>query len=158
MALALPYLLVMKDRLARADEHLDLVSGAERPSTSTIRERGVTNSRTTLVTRASRALVASLVISVTMACGGGGGGGKKTDTYARANDVQGQCCQHLQGANRDQCLAGIVRIDDQGVAASSTNQQTYACVVEHFQCNPETGHPTQQSAQAQLECIQDLQQ
>jgi hypothetical protein len=118
-----------------------------------IRERQVTNSRTTLVTRASRWLVASVVISVA-ACGGGG---KKPDTYARASDVQGQCCQQLQAGARDQCLQGIVRVDDQSVAISSTNQATYACVVDHFQCNPETGHPTQQSAQAQLECIQDLQ-
>jgi hypothetical protein len=151
LAFALPYVVDMKMRTARADEHLDLVCGADR-------EHEVTNRRTTLVTEASRALVASVVISVMAACGGGGGGGKKTDTYARASDVQGQCCEHLKGANRDQCLQGIVRIDDQGVAASSANQQTYACVVDHFQCNPETGHPTQQSAQAQLECIQDLQQ
>jgi hypothetical protein len=119
-----------------------------------IRERRVTKSRTTLVTRASRWLVASAVISVLVACGSGG---KKPDTYARASDVQGQCCQHLQAGSRDQCLQGIVRVDDQGVASSTTNQATYACVVDHFQCNPETGHPTQQSAQAQLECIQDLQ-
>ncbi len=121
---------------------------------SAIRERQVTNCNTTLVTRASRWLVASVVISVMAACGGGG---KKADTYARAGDVQGQCCQHLQGGARDQCLQGIVRIEDQAVASTSTNQATYACVVDHFQCNPETGHPTQQSAQSQLECIQDLQ-
>jgi hypothetical protein len=144
LAFALPYLPVMTS----SSRHIA-------PNT-TIRERQVTNSRTTLVTRASRWLVASVVISVMAACGGGGGGGKKPDTYARANDVQGQCCQHLQAGARDQCLQGIVRIDDTAVASTSTNQATYACVVDHFQCNPETGHPTQQSAQAQLECIQDL--
>ncbi len=85
------------------------------------------------------------------------GGGKRPDTYARASDVQGQCCEHLTGSGRDQCLTGIVRIDDQAVAKTSANQATYTCVVDHFVCNPETGHPTQPSAQAQLECIQDLQ-
>ena len=84
------------------------------------------------------------------------GGGKHADTYARATDVQGDCCQHLAGAARDSCLSQVVRVDDPGVAKTSVNQATYACVVDHFQCDAATGHPTQTSAQAQLECIQDL--
>jgi hypothetical protein len=94
-------------------------------------------------------LVASLV-----ACGGGGG--KRPDTYARAADVQGDCCQHLSGSARDACLSQVVRVDDPAVAKTAVNQETYSCVVEHFECDAASGHPTQKSAQAQLECIQDL--
>jgi hypothetical protein len=50
-----------------------------------------------------------------------------------------------------------VRVEDQTVARTSTNQATYACVVDHFVCDPSSGRPTQKSAQEQLECIQDLQ-
>jgi hypothetical protein len=108
------------------------------------RERRVTNRGTTLGT----AVLASLAL---LGCGG-----KHGDTYARATDVQGQCCQHLAGGPRDTCLSQVVRVDDPQVAKTSVNQSTYACVVEHFECDAGTGHPTQRSAQAQLECIQDL--
>jgi hypothetical protein len=86
------------------------------------------------------------------------GGSKQTDTYARGTDVQGKCCENLAGTGRDSCLKSVVRIEDMAVATTSVNQATYACVVEHFKCDPSTGKPTQPSAQAQLECIQDLQQ
>lgn len=149
------------DRLECNTDHLRLVALARATLADSIREREVTNSRTTLVTRTSRgARISRWWVAVSfafLAACGGGNGGKKADTYARASDVQGDCCQHLQGGARDQCLQGIVRIDDAAVAKTSANQATYACVVDHFQCNPETGHPTQASAQAQLECIQDLQ-
>jgi len=118
-----------------------------------IRERGATNSRATVV-KAQRRWWIALTIGVLVA---GCGGGQRSDTYARAADVQGDCCQGLGGPARDKCLAEVVRIDDQAVAKTSTNQATYACVVEHFVCDPATGHPTQPSAQAQLECIQELQ-
>ena len=165
LAFALPPLLGMMDRLECNDEHLRQIALARATLASSIREREVTNSRTTLViaesqrsrkTTIRRWWLAATIATLLAACGGGGGG-KKPDTYAKANDVQGDCCQHLTGGARDGCLAGIVRIDDAAVAQTDTNQATYACVVEHFQCNPETGHPTQASAQAQLECIQDLQ-
>lgn len=84
------------------------------------------------------------------------GGGKHTDTYARGTEVQEQCCEHLQDGARDQCLQKIVRVSDPEVAKTKTNQQQYACVVENFTCDPATGHATQASAQAQLDCIQDL--
>lgn len=85
----------------------------------------------------------------------GGGGGKKTDTYAKGTDTQAQCCESLAGAERDRCLSEIVRVPDPEAAKTSTNQATYACVVEHFVCNPQTGKPTQSSAQAQYDCIED---
>jgi hypothetical protein len=90
-------------------------------------------------------------------CGGGGGGGKKTDTYSRGTQVQEQCCENLKGGDRDQCLQKIVRVSDPEVAKTDVNQQQYACVVEHFTCDPASGHATQASAQAQMDCLQDLQ-
>jgi hypothetical protein len=88
---------------------------------------------------------------------GCGGGGKRKDTYARGTQVQEQCCEHLSGEARDQCLQKIVRVSDPEVARTDINQQQYACVVEHFVCDPARGHATQASAQAQMDCLQDLQ-
>ena len=90
---------------------------------------------------------------VVAACGGNG---SDRDTYARGTDVQGQCCENLAGDARTSCLQQVVRVDDAEVAKSSINQQTYRCIVDHFVCDPASGKPTQPSAQAQLECIQDL--
>lgn len=109
-----------------------------------IRERGVTAARVTL-----------WIFAFTLAACGGGSG--KRDTYAKGTEVQQACCEHLSAGARDQCLQGIVRVDDKEVAKTSVNQQTYDCVVSHFTCDPTTGRPTRDSAQAQLECIQDLQ-
>ncbi|MGN6105192.1 MAG: hypothetical protein ACTHU0_08815 [Kofleriaceae bacterium] len=101
-----------------------------------------------------RAISAIAAIALFVACGGTNRG----DTHAKATDAQGACCEHLAGAERDRCLAEIPKVEDAQVAKSSTNQATYACVTQHFVCDPATGRPTQASAQAQLECIQDLQQ
>jgi hypothetical protein len=107
------------------------------------RERSVTPGRTTLC------------LSVLIALGACGGGKAKTDnTYARATSVQQECCEHA-GANRDACLKEIVRVEV-FAQQSAANQATYACVVDHFTCDPATGHATQPSAQAQIDCIQDL--
>jgi hypothetical protein len=126
---------------------------ARNAGTTAIREHAVTNQATTTVFgKLRRCFVVSAILLAT-ACGGS----KRSDTYARANDVQGQCCQKLGAGARDKCLSGIVRIDDAAIAQSTANQATYACVAKHFVCDPSTGHPTQQSAQTQLECIQDLQ-
>ncbi len=110
------------------------------------RERGATIRRFTVV-----AMFALWV--GTAACGGGHG-----DTYARGVDVQRQCCERVGGEARSTCLAKIERIDDAAVAGHAKNQQTYGCLVEHFVCDPATGGPTRASAQAQLDCIEDLQQ
>ncbi|HTJ40601.1 MAG TPA: hypothetical protein VL463_00850 [Kofleriaceae bacterium] len=86
------------------------------------------------------------------------GGHKHQDTYQHATAAEQQCCEHLTGAPRDQCLQSIVRVPDPAVATSSTNQDTFACVEDHFVCDSSTGRATKQSAQAQLDCIADLQQ
>jgi hypothetical protein len=86
------------------------------------------------------------------------GGRAHQDTYQHATAAEEQCCEHLTGGARDQCLRGIVRVDDPAVATSSTNQQTFACVQDHFVCDASTGKATRDSAQAQLDCIADLQQ
>jgi hypothetical protein len=119
------------------------------PDVPTHRELAVTRLRHTVVIRLRLLLCAAGLA----ACGGGG---SSRDTYTRATDVQAACCEHLAGDARTQCLQQVVRVEDPGVAKSSINQQTYACVVDHFTCEPSTGKPTQESAQAQLECIQDL--
>jgi hypothetical protein len=127
------------------------VSSFQTSATAGRRDSRFTNSRNTVM---SWLRIATAFFALA-ACGSGS---KQTDTYARATDVQGKCCENLAGAGRDSCLKSVVRIEDAAVASTSVNQQTYACVVDHFVCDPGTGKPTQPSAQAQLECIQDLQQ
>lgn len=112
----------------------------------TVRERRTTPRRGAGVTH----LVIALVLA---ACGGG----RKTDTYAKGTHALEQCCESVQGGGRDKCLADIPRVEDQGAAKTATNQQTYACIVDHFVCDPGTGHATAASAQAQYDCIEDLQ-
>ncbi len=117
------------------------------PRSTPDRERPITGRRHTVT-------LGLLVAAAVAACGGGGGSTK--DTYARATDIQSECCENLKGDARTQCLQQVVRVEDTGAAQSSANQQTFMCVVENFTCDPATGRPTQSSAQEQLECIQAL--
>jgi hypothetical protein len=107
-------------------------------------------SRLTTVARATR-LAFALALA---ACGGRPHG----DTYQHATATEQSCCEQLAGGARDQCLASLVHVDDPAVATSSTNQQTFACVEDHFVCDASTGRATTRSAQAQLDCIADLDQ
>jgi hypothetical protein len=134
----------------RVDAYLDAVSRGRQVLATSVREQQATPRRTTV------ARVLRLWVAISLAACGGGGG-QRGDTYARGTQVQEQCCESLEGASRDECLKKIVRVSDPEVAKTSTNQQQYACVTEHFVCDPQTGHATQASAQAQLDCIQDLQ-
>lgn len=131
----------------RFDAHLDAFARGRQVLATAIREQPTTPRNATV------ARVLRLWVVLTLAACGGG---KRTDTYARATQVQEQCCEHLQGPARDDCLRKIVRVGDPEVAKTKVNQQQYACVIEHFTCDPATGHATQASAQAQLDCIQDL--
>jgi hypothetical protein len=141
----------MTDEAGRADAHLNQNWRGHIALAATSRERSAT-ARPTTVAHALRRWIAPLAFVLVGACGGN----KHADMHARATDVQGACCEHLQAGSRDRCLAEIPRIDDPQVARHSTSQRTFACVAEHFVCDPKTGRPTQPSAQAQLECIQDL--
>ena len=116
------------------------------------RERGRTAGSNT-VTSVSRWWVIILG-AVLAACGGGES--HHGDMYARASHAQAECCENLAGDARGQCLGTLVTVDDPAVASTSTNQDTYACVAEHFVCDPASGHATAASAQSQLDCIQDL--
>ena len=113
--------------------------------------RAVYPRRPTTVARATRLAALAILFA---ACGGRPRG----DTYQHATAVEQSCCEHLAGAARDQCLGAVVHVDDPAVATSSTNQQTFACVQDHFVCDASTGRATKQSAQAQLDCIADLDQ
>ena len=112
-----------------------------------LRDRRVYPARLTTVARAT-------LCALLAACGGRA----HQDTYQHATAAEQQCCEHLAGGARDQCLRGIVRVDDPAVATSSTNQQTFECVEDHFVCDASTGKATRDSAQAQLDCIADLSQ
>lgn len=129
----------------RGNTYLRALLQGKRAITPAGRERGTTPRRGAGVT-----LLIALVLA---ACGGG----RKTDTYAKGTQALEQCCESVQGGGRDKCLAEIPRVEDQGAAKTATNQQTYACIVDHFVCDPGTGHATQASAQAQYDCIEDLQ-
>ena len=143
----------MTDRHAPADAHLELDPTKRDVIARVLRERPATASRNTVV-RPLRWWV-PLTVALALAAVACGGGGKRTDTYAKGTDAQSQCCENLTGGARDTCLSEIVRVNDPAAAQTSTNQATYACVVEHFVCDPHTGKPTQTSAQAQYDCIED---
>ena len=139
----------MTDETRRDDAHLEPDPAKREVIARALRERRATSRRNTVV-RALRWPL-TLALALAAACGGGG---QRTDTYAKGTDAQAQCCENLSGEGRDRCLSEIVRVEPDA-ATTSTNQATYACVVEHFVCDPRTGKPTQQSAQAQYDCIED---
>lgn len=95
-----------------------------------------------------RVLALSLFV-VTGACA-------TTDTnhYKPALANQEQCCNRLADPNAKQaCLADIPRTQDE---TSAINQETFQCVEKHFACDPQTGRATRDSAQQQLDCLNDL--
>jgi hypothetical protein len=114
------------------------------------RERRFTKASTTL----SIALRACIAIAVT-ACGHHHA---SNASYAQATNDEQTCCEHLSGSGRDSCLSSIVRVKEPGDATVEANERTYACMAEHFSCDATTGHATKTSAQAQLDCIEDLHQ
>ena len=121
------------------------------PAIQLIREH-LSTPRHTTSRRVRHAWLVILAAQLAAACGGGHHG----DTYARAQSAQEACCENLAGDARTQCLASIVKVDDPAVAKDSYNQSTYACVSDHFVCDPMTGRASKESAQAQYDCIADL--
>jgi hypothetical protein len=74
--------------------------------------------------------------------------------YRPALANQEQCCQRLPDPNAQRaCLADIPRTQDE---ASPINQETFQCVERFFACDPQTGRATRDSAQQQLDCLNDL--
>jgi uncharacterized membrane protein len=68
--------------------------------------------------------------------------------------AQESCCKGLADPNaRNACLTDVPRTQDE---ASAINQETFQCVERHFRCDPVTGRATRESAQLQLDCINDL--
>lgn len=118
-----------------------------------VREARTTPGRNTVVTTLRWWIALTATAIALAACGGTA----SNDTYARGTQVQEQCCENLQGEGRDRCLGEVIRVGDPAAARTATNQQTFACVVEHFVCDPQTGRETQASAQAQHDCTDDLQ-
>jgi hypothetical protein len=66
--------------------------------------------------------------------------------------TSGELCADRSGEERAQCEAKVVR----GVRASKVSRATYSCVQRHFVCDGMTGTATKASAQAQLDCINDI--
>ena len=134
-----------------ADMHLasparPRTSATPAPGAPVDRERAAT---TRLTTVARLCLAAGLLLA---ACGGS----KRADHYAAATSAQERCCE--KASDRDTCLQQIVRAPDAEVAGTPVAQASYACVQEHFECDELTGRATAASAQAQLDCIQELPQ
>ena len=125
---------------------------ARKPADATPSRRPVYPRRPTTVARAPRLAAFALLFA---ACGGADPA--RTDSYAHAVQAEQACCEHLAGGARDQCLSSLVKVDDPAVRATPTNEQTFACVEDHFTCDASTGRATRDSAQAQLDCISDLQ-
>jgi len=96
-----------------------------------------------------RALIVSLAVLGFASCA-------TTDTnhYRPALANQEQCCQKLGDPNAQRaCLADIPRTQDE---TSPINQETFQCVAKHFACDSATGRATRDSAQQQLDCLNDL--
>jgi hypothetical protein len=74
--------------------------------------------------------------------------------YRPALATAERCCEGLSDASaRSACLADVPRTEDE---ASPINQETFQCIERHFRCDPATGRATRESAQAQLDCLNDL--
>src|SRR3982750_3807857 len=74
--------------------------------------------------------------------------------YKPALASQEQCCNRLADPNAKQaCLADIPRTQDE---TSNINQETFQCVEKHFAGDPASGRATRESAQQQLDCLNDL--
>jgi hypothetical protein len=85
------------------------------------------------------------------------GGSAKSSHYERALSKQESCCQGLQDdKDRANCMENIVRIHDESVEDSQVNEASFRCVEKDFVCDRATGHATQESSQAALDCISDL--
>lgn len=132
---------------------MTLCNASTSRSATLIREPSSTTARATGGAR--RHAVLGIVLSLALAACGGG---KHTDSYAKATTEQQACCDNLGGADRDQCLASLVTVEDPAIASTDANQASYRCVDAHFVCDPQTGRASAESAQEQYDCIAELSQ
>ena len=94
------------------------------------------------------------VLAFSLLLGAGACATTDTNHYKPALASQQQCCDRLADANAKQaCLTDIPRTQDE---SSTINQETFQCVEKHFTCDPATGRATRDSAQQQLDCLNDL--
>jgi hypothetical protein len=78
----------------------------------------------------------------------------QTNYYRTTLVDQDKCCRGLADpAARNACLADLPRTQDE---TSQINQETFQCVARHFKCDAATGKATRESAQLQLDCLNDL--
>ena len=75
--------------------------------------------------------------------------------YRNTLSAEQSCCNRLgDPAAQRTCLADIPQ--PQGDEVSALNQETFACVHRFFRCDLATGRATRESAQQQLDCLNDL--
>jgi len=125
-------------------------------SQSTTRSGGASREPSSTPNLATGSRLRHVLLGIALTLGACGGGGKHTDSYAKAQTEQEACCDNLTGAERDQCRSSLVKVDDPTIAQTDANQASYACVEDHFVCDPQSGRASSESAQAQYDCIAEL--
>ena len=109
------------------------------------------------ISRNSARMAGLLLVAALAASALGCGAAATTNYYATAITKQEQCCDGLaDAAAKEECRAQIRRVESEQAANLDVNQETYECVDRNFQCDSATGRATRESAQAQLDCINDL--
>src|SRR5215831_2446282 len=94
------------------------------------------------------------VAAVTMLAGAGCATTAQNN-YRAAVQAQQGCCNGLTDPSaKAACLTDIPRV--QGEEMSQLNQETFGCVARNFRCDATSGRATKESAQGQLDCINDL--
>jgi hypothetical protein len=83
--------------------------------------------------------------------------GSTPNYYRRATAKQEQCCNRVgDPAAKSACLGEVPRLESVAAETTPTNQETFRCVDRHFACDASTGRATRESAQGQLDCLNDL--
>ncbi len=108
-------------------------------------------------------LVYTTLCCAAVACGGAQ---SNEDHYQASVDKQRECCSQLgDPSERANCIDRIVTVEEmvgsddaETVSSSSVNQATFKCMEQHFVCDPTNGRATAESSQAQLDCINDIDQ
>jgi len=110
-----------------------------------------------MIFRGSARLAGLFLVAALAASALGCGAAATTNYYATAISKQEQCCDGLaDAAAKAECRAQIRRVDSEAAANTDVNQRTFECVDSYFQCDSATGRATRESAQAQLDCLNDL--